>query len=179
MKIKGLEFAEFIPEDVIRQKVRSLAAQVNAFYDGRSPVFLPVLNGSFMFASDMLKHITVACKVSFVKVSSYDGVHSSGQLRTLIGVDESLFNQDVLVVEDIVDTGLTLQKIISELKSLGAKSVEVASLLRKKAARDKDTQVRFVGFDIENEFVLGYGMDYDGLGRNHPLLFRAVRVNKR
>lgn len=178
MQIKGLEFTEFIPESEIRQKVRWLAAQVNEFYDGRSPVLLPVLNGSFMFAADLLKHITISCKVSFVKISSYDGMSSSGQFKTLIGLDESLFNQDVLIVEDIVDTGLTLQKIVSELQSLGAKSVEVASLLRKKPAREKDVRVKFTGFDIENEFVLGYGLDYDGLGRNYPLLFRALMPKK-
>ena len=180
MKIKGLEFTEFISEGDIKRKVRSLAADINAYYDGRVPVLLPVLNGSFMFAADLLRHITVECRISFVKVSSYEGTTSSGQHRTLIGLDESLFNQDILIVEDIVDTGLTLQKIVSELRSLGAKSVEVASLLRKEPARVKETPVRFVGFDIGNEFVLGYGLDYDGLGRNHPVLFRAVKSdNKR
>jgi hypoxanthine phosphoribosyltransferase len=178
MKIKGLEFTEFIAASDIKRKVRSLAAHINEFYKGRVPVLLPVLNGSFMFAADLLKYITIECRVSFVKVSSYDGVLSSGQLRTLIGLDESLFNQDVLIVEDIVDTGLTLQKIVGELKSLGAKSVEVASLLRKEPARVKETPVRFVGFDIGNEFVLGYGLDYDGLGRNYPMLFRAVKAPK-
>ena len=175
MKIKELEFIEFIAEADIKQKVQSLAAEINAFYETRGPVFLPVLNGSFMFAADLLKQITLPCKVSFVKVSSYDGVTSSGQFKTLIGLEESLFNQDVLIVEDIVDTGLTLQKIVSELKSLGAKSVEVVSLLRKKTAREKEVAVRFVGFDIDQEFVVGYGLDYDGCGRNQPRLFHLVR----
>ncbi len=174
MKIKDTEFVEFISAERIRQQIESLASEINTFYAGKSPVFLPVLNGSFMFAADLLKHITVPCRVSFVKLSSYDGLSTSGQLRTLIGLDESLFKQDVMVIEDIVDTGLTLQKIVDELKSLGTQSIEIVSLLRKKPAREKGVHVTFTGFDIDDEFVLGYGMDYDGLGRNYQQLFQAV-----
>ncbi|HEX8039359.1 MAG TPA: hypoxanthine phosphoribosyltransferase [Chryseosolibacter sp.] len=175
MKIKELEFVEFIAEDDIKRKTQSLAAEINGYYEGKNPVFLPVLNGSFMFAADLLKYVTLSCKVSFVKVSSYEGVSSTGQFRTLIGLEESLYNQDVVIIEDIVDTGLTLRKIVDELKGLGAKSVEVVSLLRKKPAREKDIGVQFVGFDIDNEFVLGYGLDYDGLGRNYRQIFQAKK----
>ena len=175
MKIKGIEFIEFIPEEKIQHQVKVLASEINRLYSDKNPVFLPVLNGSFMFAADLLKHVSIPCSVSFVKISSYQGLNSTGQLKTLIGLDESLFNQDIIIVEDIVDTGLTLQKIVSELKSLGTRSVEVVSLLRKKPARDKGVVVRFTGFEIENEFVLGYGLDYDGLGRNLRQLFQAVR----
>jgi hypoxanthine phosphoribosyltransferase len=175
MKIKELEFIEFISESQVQEKIQSLAAEINRVYTGKTPVFLPVLNGSFIFAADLLKNITLSCRVSFVKVSSYDGISSTGKLKTIIGLEESLFNQDVVIIEDIVDTGLTLQKIVEELKSLGTRSVEVVSLLRKKPAREKGIQVRFTGFEIENEFVLGYGLDYDGLGRNYRQLFQAVR----
>ena len=174
MRIKGIDFTEFINEEEIQHKVKELAAEINAAYQERSPVFLPVLNGSFMFAADLLKHITLPSRVSFVKVSSYEGQSSTGQLKTIIGLDESLFKQDVLIVEDIVDTGLTLTKIVEELKGLGTGSVEVVSLLRKKPAREKGINVKFTGFDIDNEFVLGYGLDYDGLGRNNRQLFQAV-----
>ena len=175
MKIKGLEFTEFISAEDIQTKIQELASAINQSYVGKTPVFLPVLNGSFMFAADLLKDISIPCRVSFVKISSYEGLSSTGQLKTLIGLDESLFNQDILIVEDIVDTGLTLQKIVSELTSLGTKSVEVVSLLRKKPAREKGIAVKYTGFDIEDEFVLGYGLDYDGLGRNYRQLFQAVR----
>jgi hypoxanthine phosphoribosyltransferase len=175
MKIKGLEFTEFISAEDIQTKIRELASAINQSYVGKTPVFLPVLNGSFMFAADLLKDISIPCRISFVKISSYEGLSSTGQLKTLIGLDESLFNQDILIVEDIVDTGLTLQKIVSELTSLGTKSVEVVSLLRKKTAREKGIAVKYTGFDIEDEFVLGYGLDYDGLGRNYRQLFQAVR----
>lgn len=175
MKIKEIEFIEFIAEEKIQSQIRALAFEINASFADKTPVFLPVLNGSFMFAADLLRHITVPCSVSFVKISSYEGMNTTGQFKTLIGLDESLFNQDVIVVEDIVDTGMTLQKIVSELTSLGTRSVAVVSLLRKKHAREKGVDVRFTGFDIDDEFVLGYGLDYDGLGRNHRQLFQAVK----
>lgn len=166
MKIKDLEFKKLINADKIDKKVKALALKINEEYKDKSPLFLPILNGSFMFASDLLKDITLSCRVSFIKVASYSGTNSTGQVNTLIGLEESLFNQDILIIEDIVDTGLTLQKITEELKGRGAKSVEVISLLRKTPAREKGISVKYVGFELENEFVLGYGLDYDGLGRN-------------
>ncbi|HEY8936566.1 MAG TPA: hypoxanthine phosphoribosyltransferase [Cyclobacteriaceae bacterium] len=174
MKIKDLTFTKFIKEKDILSKVSLLAGQINEDYKDASPVFLPVLNGSFIFASDLIKEINIPCQISFVKTSSYSGTQSTGQLKTLIGLEQSLFNQDILLVEDIVDTGLTLQKIIEELHSLGTKSVEVVSLLRKKPARDKNIDVKYVGFDIENEFVVGYGLDYDGFGRNCKDIYKQA-----
>jgi hypoxanthine phosphoribosyltransferase len=173
MKIKDLEFQQFINKSKIQQKVREIAEQVSQDYSDKTPVFLPVLNGAFMFASDLIKQIDVPCKVSFVKVSSYMGTHSSGQLKTLIGLEESLFNQHILIVEDIIDTGLTLKKLVDDLKGLGAKSVEVVALLRKQPARDNNIAAKYVGFEIEKEFVLGYGLDYDGLGRNLKEIYKA------
>jgi hypoxanthine phosphoribosyltransferase len=173
MKIKDLTFQQFINKSKIQQKVRLLADQLNADYGDKIPLFLPILNGSFIFASDLIKQLEMPCKVSFVKVSSYAGTTSTGQLKTLIGLEESLFNQDILIVEDIVDTGLTLQKIVDELKSLGTRSVEVVALLRKTPAREKGIPVKYVGFEIENEFVVGYGLDYDGLGRNLKDIYKT------
>lgn len=173
MKIKDLEFKKFITSAKIEEKVKDLARQINQDYKEKSPLFVPILNGSFMFASDLLKEIKVPCRVSFVKTSSYSGTTSSGQLKTLIGLDESLFNQDIIIVEDILDTGLTLEKILEELSGLGAKSVEVVALLRKKTAREKNLNAKYVGFELEDEFVLGYGLDYDGLGRNNKDLHKS------
>lgn len=175
MEVKDLNFEEFIDRTKIQEKITAIATQINTDYQYKSPVFLPILNGSFLFAADLIKRIKVPCKVSFVKVASYSGTINTGQLKTLVGLDESLFNQDVIIVEDIVDTGLTLQKIVEELKSLGTKSVEVASLLRKQPARDKSINVKYVGFDIDTEFVLGYGLDYDGLGRNLEDIYKAQK----
>jgi hypoxanthine phosphoribosyltransferase len=173
MKIKNLEFVPFINEAAVKEKISQLAERINHDYKDKPTVFLPVLNGSFMFAADLIKEVSIPCRVSFVKVSSYSGMSSTGQLKSLIGLEESLFKQNILIIEDIVDTGLTLQKIIDELKTLGTKSVEVVSLLRKKPAREKGIKVRYIGFDIEDEFVLGYGLDYDGLGRNLKEIYKA------
>lgn len=166
MKIKDLTFKKFITSDKIQNRVQELAQEINTNYKGKTPLLMPILNGSFIFAADLMKSITIQCKVSFVKVASYSGTASTGQLKTLIGHEESFFNQDIIIVEDIVDTGLTLSKITEELKGLGSKSVETIALLRKKPARDKNIEVKYVGFDLEEEFVVGYGLDYDGLGRN-------------
>lgn len=174
MQIKDLQFTSFISKSKVQEQVRVLADQINSDYKDRSPVFVPILNGSFMFAADLIKLIKLPCKISFVKVSSYSGTASSGQLKTLIGLEESLFNQDIIIVEDIVDSGLTLQRIVDELKSLGTKSVEVVALLRKQTAREKPIEVKYVGFEIENEFVLGYGLDYDGLGRNKEDIYQTT-----
>jgi hypoxanthine phosphoribosyltransferase len=174
MVIKDLTFKKFITNARIQKTVESLAVRINEDYKGKTPVLLPILNGSFIFAADLIKCIDIDCRVSFVKVSSYTGTASSGQLKTLIGHEESVFGQEILIVEDIVDTGQTLQRIMVDLRALGAKSVETVSLLRKKPAREKNIDVKYVGFDIDEEFVLGYGLDYDGLGRNYRDLYMKV-----
>lgn len=174
MKVLDLEFKKFIPAKEINAGVKKLAGQINNDYKGKTPVFLSILNGSFMFSADLVKYISLECKISFVKLSSYSGTQTTGQIKTLIGLDESLFKQDVIVVEDIVDTGTTLQKIIEELVTLGVNSVEVVSLLRKTIAREKKIGVKYVGFEIDSEFVLGYGLDYNGLGRNFTDLYKKI-----
>ncbi len=174
MKIKDLEFKKFIPADRIEKKVAALAKRIDKDYEGKTPVFLSILNGSFMFASDLMKHVTIPCRISFVKVSSYSGTASTGQIKTLIGHEESLFGLDIVIIEDIVDSGLTLQKIMEDLKGLGAKSVEAVALLRKHEAREKNIDVKYIGFELDHEFVVGYGLDYDGLGRNLPDLYKQA-----
>jgi hypoxanthine phosphoribosyltransferase len=174
MRIHDMEFAPFISSSEMQERITALAEAINKDYMDKTPVFLPILNGSFMFAADLIRRITGPCRVSFVKISSYQGSESGGELKTLIGHEESFFNQDLVIVEDIVDSGLTLQKIMTELRNLGTKSVEAVSLMRKKPAREKRVDVKYVGFDIETEFVLGYGLDYNGLGRNLDEIYKAV-----
>ncbi|HLT81186.1 MAG TPA: hypoxanthine phosphoribosyltransferase [Cyclobacteriaceae bacterium] len=176
MKIQDLEFVPFISSADVQARIALLAEEISRDYAGMTPVFLPVLNGSFMFAADLIRQVTIPCRVSFVKVSSYVGMESTGDLKTLIGHDESLFNQDLIVVEDIVDTGLTLRRILDELRALGTRSIEVVTLLRKAPAREKDLNVRYVGFDIDREFALGFGLDYNGLGRNLNEIYKAVEA---
>jgi hypoxanthine phosphoribosyltransferase len=179
MKIKDLEFKKFITAAKIEEKTAELAARINLDYKNQSPVFLPILNGSFMFAADLMKEVKIPCKISFVKISSYSGTSSTGQLKTLIGHDESLFNQDIIIVEDIVDSGLTLGKIMEDLRGLGARSVEAISLLRKSEAREKNIDVKYVGFELDSEFVLGYGLDYDGYGRNYKDIYKQVQDDQK
>lgn len=174
MKIKDLHFKKFIAAERIEKKVAALASQLDKDYAGRTPVFLPILNGAFMFASDLLKEVRISSKVSFVKVSSYSGTGTTGQVKMLIGQDASLFGMDIIIVEDIVDTGSTLQKVTEELKGLGAKTVESIALLRKQPAREKNIDIKYVGFELDNEFVVGYGLDYDGLGRNTRDIYKKV-----
>jgi hypoxanthine phosphoribosyltransferase len=174
MIVKNLSFSIFIPESMIQERVWQLGQQINQDYVDRSPLFLPILNGSFIFAADLLRTVNLECRVSFVKHASYQGTASTGQLKTLIGLNESIFNQDIIIVEDIMDTGLTLSKVVEELRSLGTRSVEIITLVRKAPARMHAVQPKYIGFDIENEFVLGYGLDYDGLGRNLKDIYKQV-----
>lgn len=165
MKLKDLTFKKYIPHAEIKSRVVELAAKITKDYQKKTPLLLPVLNGSFMFASDLMKHLKMDCRVSFVKHASYEGT-SNMPLKTLIGLNESVFGLDVIVVEDIMDTGETLTRVVDELKSLGAKSVEIAVLLRKAKAKKHAVKPKYIGFEIADPFVVGYGLDYDGLGRN-------------
>ncbi|HEY8512156.1 MAG TPA: hypoxanthine phosphoribosyltransferase [Cyclobacteriaceae bacterium] len=174
MKIQDLEFEPFISSADVQARIAFLAEAISRDYAGLTPVFLPVLNGSFMFAADLIRKVTIPCRVSFVKIASYVGMESTGDLRTLIGHEESLFNQDLIIVEDIVDSGLTLRKIMDELRSRGTRSIEAVALLRKAPARERSIDVKYVGFDIDKEFVLGYGLDYNGLGRNLNEIYKAL-----
>jgi hypoxanthine phosphoribosyltransferase len=174
MKIKNLEFKKFISAAKIEEKVKSLAADINRDYEGKTPLLLPILNGSFIFTADLVRELKLDCRISFVKHSSYQGTQSTGQLNTLIGLNESLFGQDLIIIEDIMDTGLTLSKVVTELTGLGTKSVEIITLIRKAPSRDHAVQPKYIGFDLENEFVLGYGLDYDGFGRNLKDLYKSV-----
>lgn len=174
MKIKNLEFKKFISAAKIEEKVKSLAADINRDYEGKTPLLLPILNGSFIFTADLVRELKLECRISFVKHSSYQGTQSTGQLNTLIGLNESLFGQDLIIIEDIMDTGLTLSKVVNELTGLGTKSVEIVTLIRKTPSREHAVQPKYIGFDLDNEFVLGYGLDYDGFGRNLKDLYKSV-----
>ncbi len=176
MKIKDLEFKKYISANKIEEKVKELAARINEDYKGKAPLLLPILNGSFVFAADLARELKVDCRISFVKHSSYQGTQSTGQLNTLIGLNESLFGQDIILIEDIMDTGLTLSKVADEFGSLGTRSLEIVTLIRKTQARSHAVQPKYVGFDIDDEFVLGYGLDYQGYGRNLKDLYKAVQV---
>ena len=166
MKIKDKEFSLFIHQDKIEQRVKELADQISKNYEGHDPVFVPLLNGAFLFASDLIKEISVPCQVSFIKTASYSGTASTGIVRKIIGLDLDLQSRHVILVDDIVDTGLTMESVFEEVKAMNPASIEITTLLLKPEALQKQLEIKYVGFTIPNNFVVGYGLDYEGYGRN-------------
>lgn len=155
----------------IDKTISSLADKINADYQGKQPLFLGVLNGCFMFAADLMRKINLDCEISFVKVASYKGMKSTGEISQLIGLDRSLEGRDVIIVEDIVDTGNTIENIVDLLRKAGCKSIKIATFLLKPEAYTKSIPVDYVAMEIPNKFVVGYGLDYDGFGRNVEELY--------
>jgi len=164
--VKDKSFRPFISEEKLQEAIMNVALKINDDYKDQSPIFLGVLNGSFMFFSDLLKSVELACTVSFVKLASYEGTSSTGKVNELIGLDEDIDGKDIILVEDIVDTGNTLEKLYEILNNKNPKSIKIATLLYKPEAYKKTHPIDYVGLEIPNAFVLGYGLDYDGLGRN-------------
>lgn len=163
-----------IPEEKILAVVKSLGEKLNADYADKRPLFIAVLNGSFMFASDLLKEITVTCEISFTKMTSYEGTNSTGEVNELIGVNADIKGRHIVILEDIVDTGNTLQKLLQIFNQKSAASVKVVSLLFKPEAYKHDLPIDYVGMEIENDFIVGYGLDYDELGRNLKDIYKLV-----
>lgn len=166
IKVKDLSFKPFISEKEIQLSIQKVAQKINEDYKNKTPIFLGVLNGSFMFMGDLMKLIEVDCYTSFVKMASYEGTQSTGNINELIGLNEDIEGKDVILVEDIVDTGNTLVKLFEILKEKNPKSIRIVTLLYKPEAYKKQYKIDYVGKEIPNAFVLGYGLDYDGLGRN-------------
>jgi len=164
--VKDKNFKPFIVEERIAEAVKKMAGQLNSDLKNEFPLFLAVLNGSFMFASDLLKEITIPCELSFIKMKSYEGIKSAGHVTELLGLSEDIENRTVVIIEDIVDSGLTLDRLITVLKEKKVKHIKVASLLVKPEMYTKDHKIDYFGFSISKEFVVGYGLDYEGQGRN-------------
>lgn len=172
--IRDTRFRIFIPYEQIETRIKELARQINEEYADKNPLFLGVLNGAFIFASDLFKMLEIDCGISFVKVASYDGTSSSKDLRSLIGIEENLEGRHVILLEDIVDTGYTLTQVLPQLKERKPASLKVMTLLSKPDAMEHNVKVDYVGFEIPNDFIVGYGLDYDGLGRNYKDIYQLV-----
>jgi hypoxanthine phosphoribosyltransferase len=166
VKLKDKHFKRFLPSDDIERAVNFIGDKMNSDFAGKKPLFISVLNGSFLFAADLMKTLTIDCEITFVKLASYQGTQTTGNVRTLIGFDEEITNRTVVILEDIVDTGNTLEVLVARLKELNPLEIKVAALLYKPEAYTKDIPVDYVGFKVGNDFLVGYGLDYDGLGRN-------------
>jgi len=171
VQVLDKKFRELIPEEEIDRRIAEIAMQINSDYAGREVVFLGILNGAFLFAAGLFKKITVRARISFVKLASYEGTSSSGSIKELIGWNEDISGKEVVIIEDIVDTGNTLERIIGELLIRKASGVRIATLLLKPDSYTKDIPVDYVGFRIPNDFIVGYGLDYSGFGRNLPSLY--------
>ena len=166
VKLHDKTFDTYLSSETIQQKVEELAQALNRDYEGKRPLCIAILNGSFMFAADLFKYLSIEAEISFIKLVSYRGMKSTGNVITAIGLEDDLFGRDVIILEDIVDTGKTLHEFLPKLNHQQPKSLKIVALLHKSSATRFPLTVDYVGFDIPDKFVVGYGLDYDGLGRN-------------
>lgn len=166
IKVHDKQFKPFLSEQAIHARIAELADALNKDYAGKRPLFIAILNGSFIFAADLFKSISIEAEICFIKLASYKGTSSSGQVITAIGLDVDLINRDVIILEDIVDTGKTLNEFLPKLLHQQPASLKIVALLHKPEAAVFPIKIDYTGFSIPNRFVVGYGLDYDGLGRN-------------
>jgi len=172
VQLHDLMFVTLFSEKQVQDRVRELGAEITDLYKGKTPLFISILSGAFVFASDLMRAFDGDCEVSFVKLSSYAGTKSSGSVQTVMGLEKDLHGRHLIVVEDIVDTGRTLHFFIDHLRQQNPASICTITFLRKPDAAEFPVAVDYVGFDIENRFVVGYGLDYEGLGRNLPGIYQ-------
>lgn len=166
LQVKDKTFVISIPEAKLQQEIRRVAAEITQDMEGKEPLFLPVLNGSFIFAADLLREVKVPCEVSFIKLASYQGTTSTGTIREVIGLAKDITDRHVVIVEDIIDSGLTMAHMIETLEKQNPASISVCSLLVKPDALKVQIPIHYRCMDIPNDFIVGYGLDYDGFGRN-------------
>jgi hypoxanthine phosphoribosyltransferase len=174
VKILDKEFAISIKEEDVLKAVHAVAEKINIDMKGKNPLFIVILNGAFMFASDLFKKLNIECEVSFVKLSSYEGTKTTENVKTLIGLSDDIKGRNVIVLEDIVDTGHTVDDILESLKPHEPADVKIATLLFKPKAYLKKIPIDYVGIEIPNDFIVGYGLDYDGYGRNLADIYKII-----
>jgi len=174
IKLHDKTFDTYLSEQQIQEKVKKISDELNRDYKDKKPLFIAILNGSFMFAADIFKNLSIDAEICFIKLASYSGMKSSGKVITAIGLDQDLFGRDVVIVEDIVDTGKTLNEFLPKLQHQQPRSLKIAALLHKPEATQYALNIDYLGFSIPNKFVVGYGLDYDGLGRNLKEIFQLA-----
>jgi hypoxanthine phosphoribosyltransferase len=174
IKLHDKFFDTYLTEKTIQEKIIQIADSINKDYKDKKPLFIAILNGSFMFAADLFKHLTIDAEICFIKLASYKGMKSSGHVITAIGLDQELYDREVVIIEDIVDTGKTLNEFLPKLEHQQPRSLKIAALLHKPDAIQFPLTIDYLGFSIPNKFVVGYGLDYDGLGRNLKEIFQLV-----
>ena len=176
IEVLGKKFQPYIKAVDIHEQIGKLAAQINEDYKGKRPLFIAILNGSFMFAADLFKELTIDAEICFIKLASYKGTKSTGNVITSIGLDEPLKGSHVVIVEDIVDTGKTLHEFLPQLLNQQPASLKIAALLHKPTALVYPLTIDYLGFSVPNKFLLGYGLDYDGLGRNFKEIYQLAEA---
>jgi hypoxanthine phosphoribosyltransferase len=176
IEVNNKKFTPFITAEQISEQVNILATELNRDYEGKRPLFIAILNGSFMFASDLFKAVTIEAEICFIKLASYKGTKSTGNVITSIGLDEPLNGRHVVIVEDIVDTGKTLNEFLPQLFNQQPASLKIAALLHKPDALAYPVKIDYLGFNVPNKFLLGYGLDFDGLGRNLKEIYQLVEA---
>ena len=174
IKVKDKTFTVSISERALKRQIKRIAEKINRDYEGREPVFLAVLNGSFIFAADLLREIDMPCEISFVKLASYEGTSSTGSIREVIGLNVDITGRPVIILEDIVDTGLTMAHMLDTLKKQNPESINICTLLLKPDKLQVKLDIRYVCMQIPDDFVVGYGLDYDGFGRNTKDIYTIV-----
>jgi hypoxanthine phosphoribosyltransferase len=174
IRVHDKQFEPYLTSEEIALRIKMVAQQINADYSGKRPLFIAILNGSFMFASDLFKEITIDAEICFIKLASYKGSKSTGHVITAIGLDMDIIGRDVIVIEDIVDTGKTLSEFLPQIHHQQPASVKIVALLHKPDAMVYPVKIDYLGFSIPNKFVVGYGLDYDGLGRNIREIYRLA-----
>ncbi len=174
IKVHDKEFVPYLTPAEIAEQVKRVASEINRDYADKKPLFIAILNGAFMFASDLFKEINVDAEICFIKLASYKGVKSTGQVVTAIGLDADIYHRDVIIVEDIVDTGKTLSHFLPQLAHHHPASLKIAALLHKPDAMIHPITIDYLGFTIPNKFVVGYGLDYEGLGRNIKEIYQLI-----
>ncbi|MFW5759319.1 MAG: hypoxanthine phosphoribosyltransferase [Bacteroidota bacterium] len=176
--VKDLYFKKYIEHEVIQESIKRIANDIYARHKGQNPIFLVILNGSFMFSSDLLKYYQGVCEISFIRLSSYSGTKSTEEIKTLIGLTENIGNREVVILEDIIDSGITIKHLLNDLQQYNPKSIEVATLLLKPEALKTDIKPDYVGLKIPRDFIVGFGLDYDGFGRNLKDIYKVVEKKK-
>jgi len=174
IKVHDKYFVPYMTEVTVLERIAQMATQIDQDYKGKKPLFIAILNGSFMFASDLFKYISIEAEICFIKLASYKGTKSSGQVITAIGLDTDIVGRHVVILEDIIDTGKTMSEFLPQLHHQQPLSLKIAALLHKPEATEYPINIDYLGFSVPNKFLLGYGLDYDGLGRNLKEIYQLT-----
>lgn len=166
VKIKDKEFGIFIESKEIEKSIDQISEKINADLKDKDPIFVAILNGAFMFASELMKRVTIPCEITFVRLASYQGTSSTEKIKEVLGLNENIEGRTIVIVEDIVDTGNTMTSLLEQFNKLNPKEIKIATLLFKPEALKKELKLDYVALEIPSDFIVGYGLDYDGFGRN-------------